>query len=201
MIIDLHCHTKYSQDNHLEPEDLIRRAMELGLDGVCVTEHHSMNCSRPVSRLTLPEGLLVLRGVEVSTDSGHLLVYGVNDDSWNRWGRNNYLKLAKVVASVHELGGVCVPAHPFRGWESMGDNVFSFEGFDAIETHNGNNAQHQNEPAIQAARKLALPSIGGSDCHYADRVGRAYTEFLNPVRNMDDLVREIKAGNCRGVIP
>ena len=79
--------------------------------------------------------------------------------------------------------------------------MFSFDGFDAIETHNGTNGQHQNEPAIQAAQKLGLPSIGGSDCHYVDRVGRAYTEFINPVRNMDDLVREIKAGNCRGVVP
>lgn len=199
MIIDLHCHTKYSQDNHLEPEDLIRRAVELGLNGICLTEHHSMHCSRPITKLNIPEGFLVLRGVEVSTDSGHLLVYGVKDDAWNRWGRNNYLKLASVVESVHELGGVCVPAHPYRGWESLGDKVFSFQGFDGIETHNGTNGLHQNEPAIIAARKLGLPSLGGSDCHYLDRVGRAYTEFVNPVRNMDDLVQEIKLGNCRGV--
>lgn len=201
MIIDLHCHTKYSEDNHLEPEDLFGRAMERGLDGVCLTEHHSMRCSLPVLRLKIPESFLVLRGVEVSTDSGHLLVYGVEDDAWNRWGRNNHLNLAKVVESVHSLGGVCVPAHPFRGWESIGQKLFSFEGFDGIETHNGTNALHQNQPAILAALKLGLPSVGGSNCHYVDRVGRAYTEFFNPIRDMSDLVREIKAGNCRGVSP
>jgi len=201
MIIDLHCHTKYSQDNRLEPEDLIGRAIELGLDGVCLTEHHSMACSQPITRVRVPEGFLVLRGVEVSTDCGHLLVYGVEDDAWNRWGRNNHLKLASVVESVHELGGVCIPAHPFRGWESMGQLVFTFEGFDGIETHNGTNGPHQNELAIHAALKLGLPSLGGSDCHYLDRVGHAYTEFVHPVRNMKDLVREIKAGNCRGVAP
>jgi predicted metal-dependent phosphoesterase TrpH len=199
MIIDLHCHTKYSQDNHLEPEDLICRAIERGLDGVCLTEHHSMGCSRPVLRLKVPEEFVLLRGVEVSTDSGHLLVYGVEDDGWNQWGRDNYLNLAKVVESVHSRGGVCVPAHPFRGWESIGQKIFSFEGFDAIETHNGTNAAPQNEPAMDAAMKLGLPSIGGSDCHYLDRVGMAYTEFSHPIRNMIDLVREIKAGNCRGV--
>jgi predicted metal-dependent phosphoesterase TrpH len=31
MIIDLHCHTKYSYDCYLEPLDLIKRARELGL--------------------------------------------------------------------------------------------------------------------------------------------------------------------------
>ena len=199
MNIDLHCHTKYSEDNHLEPEDLIGRALERGLDGVCLTEHHSMRCSKPVLRIKVPETFLVLRGVEVSTDSGHLLVYGVEDDEWNQWGRNNHLKLEKVIESVHSLGGVCVPAHPFRGWQSIGQKVFSVQGFDGIETHNGNNALPQNEPAILAAQALGLPSVGGSDCHDVDRVGLAYTVFSSHIRNMSDLMLAIKAGNCRGV--
>ena len=198
MILDLHCHSKYSHDNHLEPADLIRRAFDLGLDGVCFTEHHSVNASRPVERLAIPDNFLVLRGAEVSTDSGHLLVYGIKDDSWNRWGRNNYLKLDQVLESIHEMGGICIPAHPFRGWESIGDLVYSVTGFDAIETHNGVNGPSQNEPAFEASLKLSLPSVGGSDCHYADQVGRAFTEFDNTIGSMDDLIREVRAGNCRG---
>lgn len=198
MLIDLHCHSKYSGDNHLEPEDLIRRAHELGLDGVCFTEHHSMGSSWLIPRIIPPEGFLVFRGVEVSTDAGHLLVYGVKDDSWNRWGRNNFLKLAKVVESVHALGGICVPAHPFRGWESMGEGVLSFAGFDAIETHNGTNGPDQNAKALEAALKLELPSVGGSDCHYLERVGRAVTEFDNSFGTMSGMISEIRAGRCRG---
>ena len=200
MIIDLHCHSKYSEDNHLEPEALIRRAVELGLDGVCFTEHHSLSCSWPIGRMRIPENILVFRGIEVSTDSGHLLVYGVSDDSWNLWGRNNYLKLAKVVASVHSRGGICIPAHPFRGWESLGDQVCSFDGLDGIETHNGVNGPLQNKLAVEAALKLGLPSVGGSDCHYLHQAGRAFTEFDKPIRTMDDMIKEIKAGNCRGKI-
>ncbi len=198
MILDLHCHSKYSYDNHLEPEELIHRAFELGLDGICLTEHNSVDASWPVDRMKHPPNFLVLRGVEVSTDSGHLLVYGVQDDSWNRWGRTTFLKLAKVVESVHSLGGICVPAHPFRGWESIGESVFPFNGFDAIETHNGVNSSQQNQPAIKAALKLGLPSVGGSDCHYLHQVGRAFTQFDNPIGTLADLVREIKAGYCRG---
>ncbi len=201
MIIDLHCHSKYSEDNHLEPGDLIRRALELGLDGVCFTEHHSLSCSWPIGRMKVPDNFLVFRGIEVSTDSGHLLVYGVSDDSWNLWGRNNFPKLAKVVASVHSQGGICIPAHPFRGRESLGDQVLAFDGFDGfdgIETHNGVNGPLQNKPAIEAALKSGLPSVGGSDCHYLHQVGRAFTEFDKPICTMEDLVKEIKAGNCRG---
>jgi len=198
MIIDLHCHSVYSRDNHLEPEALIRRAYERGLDGVCFTEHHSMDASSPIDSMKRPEGFLVLRGLEVSTDAGHVLVYGVPDDSWNRWGRHGHLNLAKIVNAVHGLGGICVPAHPFRGWESLGDRIFSFTGFDAIETHNGVNGPDRNGPAIEAALKLGLPSIGGSDCHYLHQVGQAFTEFDNPIAEVADLVREIKVGRCRG---
>jgi len=39
MKIDLHCHSKYSQDNYLEPEEVIEQAIKMNLDGVCFTEH------------------------------------------------------------------------------------------------------------------------------------------------------------------
>lgn len=198
MLIDLHCHTRYSQDNLLEPEDLFARAIEMRLDGVCITEHYSYEASRPIMDRQPPDNLLVLRGLEVSTDHGHLLVYGVSDDSWNQWGRNTSLSFSKVVSSVHALGGVCVPAHPYRGWDSLGDRVFSLTGIDALETHNGMNASELNQPAIKAALKLGLPSIGGSDCHRGNQVGRAFTEFFDEIRSMEDLVAAVKAGRCRG---
>ena len=198
MLIDLHCHSKYSHDNHLEPEALVRRGHELGLDGVCFTEHHSMQASSLIARVRPPEGFLVFRGVEVATDHGHLLVYGVEDDSWNRRGRNKSLSLVKVIQSVHTQGGLCIPAHPFRGWESIGNKVFSMTGLDAIETHNGTNTADQNGLAVEAALKLGLPSVGGSDCHYLERVGRAVTEFDNSFKTLHDMILEIRAGRCRG---
>jgi len=150
--------------------------------------------------MDLPPGFLVLRGVEVSTDCGHLLVYGVEDDSWNRWGRNLHLNVTKVIQSVHAMGGICVPAHPFRGIESLGEKILTLHHIDAVETHNGVNTQEQNQLAIQAALKLGLPSTGGSDCHQPYAVGQGYTEFYNSVSSMKEVIREIKAGNCQGRI-
>ena len=80
MWIDCHCHTRFSYDNWLEPLDLIRRAKAIGLDGVVVTEHHSYEASAPVETIARDEGFLLLRGVEISTDRGHLLAYGIEDD-------------------------------------------------------------------------------------------------------------------------
>lgn len=200
MWIDTHCHTKYSYDNWLEPLDLIRRAKALGLDGVCITEHYSYEASEPVERIGREEGLLILRGVEIATDRGHLLAYGVADDGWNLWGRDSYLPLAEVIERINDLGGICVPAHPFRevGLASLLDGLLELQGIAAVETHNGGNSQSDNELAIKASAHMELPTLGGSDCHKTVAVGRCATEFFEPVKDMEGFVAAVKAGACRG---
>jgi hypothetical protein len=199
MRIDLHCHSKYSADNFLEPEELIEQAIKRNLDGVCLTEHHSMIPFWPLERIRISEGFYVFRGVEISTDHGHLLVYGLKDDSWNIWSSHTYLNASQVIENVHRLGGICVPAHPFRGWDSFGENVLKIDGIDAIETHNGIDLENMNQKAIHVASLRNLPSIGGSDCHSKEQVGRAFTEFKNSVHTIDELIEEIKKGNCKGM--
>jgi len=200
MKIDLHCHSKYSGDSHLEPEEVIEQAIKLNMDGVCFAEHHSMMPSWPIERIKIPEGFHIFRGVEISTDRGHLLVYGLRDDSWNIWSSDSYLNAAQVIENVHRLGGICVPAHPFRGVESFGDHIFKMDDLDAIETHNGLNLADMNEKAIQVCRLRNLPSIGGSDCHKKDQVGKAFTKLENHVHTVEDLIEEIRMGNCRGMV-
>jgi predicted metal-dependent phosphoesterase TrpH len=200
MRIDLHCHSKYSSDNFLEPEELIEQAIKMNLDGVCLTEHHSIMPFWALERINIPKGFHVFRGLEISTDRGHLLVYGLEDASWNIWGSHNYLNAIEVMENAHRLGGICAPAHPFRGWDSFGEDVFTIDGFDAIETHNGLNIEDMNQKAIHAARVRNLSSIGGSDCHKKEQVGRAFTEFENPVYTIDELIEKIKKGNCKGMI-
>lgn len=199
MKIDLHCHTRYSFDNDLAPESLIERSIRMGLDGICITEHFSVEASRPVEDISVPEGFLVFRGVEISTAMGHLLAYGLPDDSWNIWKEDLHLNARDVINRIHLLGGVCAPSHPFRGLESFGAMALEMDGLDAIETHNGCNTVEMNAQAVSCARIRNLPSIGGSDCHRIEQVGRAYTVFSNPVKSIFDLVAEIRKGNCRGV--
>jgi predicted metal-dependent phosphoesterase TrpH len=149
-------------------------------------------------RIEVPEGFHVFRGIEISTDRGHLLVYGLKDDSWNIWSRSQYLGVFEVVEIVHRFGGICVPAHPFRGWDSFGEDVLKIDGLDAIETHNGLDRETANRKAMEAARLKKLPSIGGSDCHIKEQVGTAFTLFKTRVETIEDLIEEIKKGNCEG---
>ena len=199
MKIDLHCHTKYSGDNYLEPEELVEQAIKMNLDGVCITEHSSLLDSWVIEKIKVPESFYVFRGVELYTSHGHLLAYGLKEDSWDPWYSHNYLDLFRVLEKIHSHGGICVPSHPFRGWDSFGENVFKIDGIDAIETHNGIDLENMNQKAIHVASLRNLPSIGGSDCHQKAQVGRAFTEFKNPVHTIDELIEEIKKGNCKGM--
>lgn len=200
MWIDTHCHTKYSYDNWLEPLDLIRRAKALGLDGAVITEHYSYEASAPVEQVGRDEGFLILRGVEIATDRGHLLAYGVEDDGWNIWGRDSYLPLEEVIERINDLGGICAPAHPFRnvGLASLMEGLLELKDIAAVESHNGVNAESDNDLAISASSHLGLPTLGGSDCHKTVAVGRCATEFSQPVHDMASFIAAVKAGACRG---
>ena len=200
MWIDTHCHTKYSYDNWLEPQDLIRRAKALGLDGAVITEHYSYEASAPVEQVGRDEGFLILRGVEIATDKGHLLAYGVEDDGWNIWGRDSYLPLEEVIERINDLGGICAPAHPFRnvGLASLMEGLLDLKDIAAVESHNGVNAESDNDLAISTAGHLGLPTLGGSDCHKTVAVGRCATEFSQPVHDMASFIAAVRAGACRG---
>ncbi|MGB0128520.1 MAG: PHP domain-containing protein [Rhodocyclaceae bacterium] len=200
MWLDCHCHTRHSHDNWLEPLDLVRRAKQLGLDGVVITEHHSYEASAPVEEIGRGEGLLVLRGLEISTNGGHMLAFGVVDDGWNVWGRNNYLPLVEVIERIADLGGITVPAHPFReiGLTSLLEGLLDLTGIAGVETHNGSNLLSDNDLALQAARQMGLATLGGSDCHKVEAVGRCATEFLRPVDNMESFIAAIRDGACGG---
>lgn len=200
MIIDLHCHTKYSGDNHLEPLDLIRSARDCGLDAICITEHDSFRASRPVERVAEKEGFLVFRAAEINTDKGHILAFGVKDDSWKaRIGY--YSKIAKVRPVVEACGGILVPAHPFRmlGGSSAANSMFEMDYIAALEVLNGENNEPENKLATRAWADLDIPGTGGSDCHFARDVGRCATWFQNEVTTMTELVEEIRAGRVAPV--
>lgn len=194
--IDLHVHSKYSTDNNSDPEETILRAIELGLHGVAFTEHYYYEASEPVEILKEKYGdlILILRGVEFSTNEGHCLIFGVDTDKLGI----KYAPANDVIRFVNETGGVVIPSHPYRPGTSLGDLVQSVNGIAGLEGYNGANSHAFNVRAINAAKALKLPYTGGSDAHDPKEVGSCYTEFYDAVtyENFIDLLR---AGNYRGV--
>lgn len=200
MLIDLHVHTFASGDAIAAPEDVIDRALALGVDGICVMEHDSYEASETAADFGEGSGLVVLRGVEVTTDMGHLLVYGVEDDGWREVAREDGVVGAQdLVEYVRDVGGVIVPAHPFRlGPSSTGGKLTSLAGLFAIEGFNGAASRSENVAACELASRYGLRLTGGSDAHMPGHVGRAVTQFDRNVASMEELVAELKAGRFMG---
>src|SRR5262249_45452842 len=112
MKFDLHMHTtRHSPDSLMDPLVLVRRAQQLGLDGVVITEHDWLWTEEELEELRqAAPGLVVLAGIEVSCKEGHFLTYGVQNPFSLKYG----MRAAELCREIHRQGGAVVAAHPFR---------------------------------------------------------------------------------------
>src|SRR4029453_6610927 len=119
MILDLHAHSDASEDSRAPLETYLKwRRRERGplpIDRIVLTEHRQWDPTLDYRALEDRYGILVLRGAEVETDYGHVLVYGVNDDMTRRFDFANVrLRAQEVISGVGRLGGAGAPCHPGR---------------------------------------------------------------------------------------
>ena len=199
MLIDMHLHSaEYSPDSDLRITDAIVRAKQLGLDGLCVTDHGAEQAMRKdAKRLSEKHQFLILVGAEITSLEGDLLLYNCPNLPKNI----KHPPCAEVIALATALGGIVVPAHPFR-WCGLGIGtlVESVPGISGIETFNGKASLSENSRALSVAKKRNLASIGGSDAHDLSSMGTCATHFAIPIRNESDLAEAILKRACNAVI-
>jgi predicted metal-dependent phosphoesterase TrpH len=81
---DLHCHST-SSDGTLSPESLVRHAVEIGLNGLAITDHDTIDAYATALPVAKELGLPLVSGVEFSTMwegySVHILGYSFDLDN------------------------------------------------------------------------------------------------------------------------
>jgi hypothetical protein len=197
MLIDLHVHTVFSGDSLIAPEELIERGLALELDSVAVTEHDSYAASEAAAELADGSGLRLFRGIEVSTDLGHLLVFGLEDDDWQalRAPITHSVAAQAMVDYVMERGGIVIAAHPFKSTSpSIGDRITTLAGIGVVEGLNGQCFADENIRACDLAQTYGLKIAGGSGAHHLGELGRCVTQLENRVETLNELVAELNAG-------
>lgn len=210
MILDIHLHTSWnSSDSNLHPTELIQEAKRLGLNGVVVTEHDKCWDRFMARDLAAEHDFLFLRGMEVSTDLGHILVYGLDE---YLPGIRQAEKLRRI---VDEAGGAMVVAHPFRkaftahfrnGEEPTPLTLKAairrpvFDLVHGVEVCNGGSIDRENKLAIEACEALGLSATGGSDAHSDLGIGCYATQFDDPIRTEADVTMALRQGRCRAVV-
>ena len=209
MLIDIHTHTyPTSDDSKLTPEDLIAEAKKVGLDGICITDHDGFWDPRDIEKIGADNDFLVLPGCEVTTEEGHLLVYGLEEYIFGMH------KSAFVKELVAESQGAIVVAHPYRRLYRASDFHTShtykhllkktsaepvFENVTAVEIRNGRGSSKENNFSERLALELGLPGTGASDAHQMSDVGTFATLFEDKISGLRDLILALTTGKYRAV--
>ncbi|MXW35738.1 MAG: PHP domain-containing protein [Chloroflexi bacterium] len=188
-VLDLHCHSsERSLDSGVRAEVLVAQAVARGLDGVCLTEHNAIWPEADVRALADLYGVSVIRGMEVNTQVGHVLVFGLDR---YRPALSDIHRLREAVVSE---GGAMVWAHPMRlgdgsppAWRDVPDL------FEAIEVVNGDHSDQVDGYWATLAEELGVGRTAGSDVHSLPAVGRVATGFPEPVPDVETIVRLLKA--------
>ncbi len=204
MLVDLHCHSFLSQGCTLDPRAVLERAAQHGLDGVCFTETNTQDGCDELFDLGRKSKVKVFVGLELNTDKGQYLCFFPRPEEApepvQMWGSNRERPWSaeEALPKVKALGAVIVAARPYDrdfGYPAQ-DYVLQLEGtLSAVEGFNPKLRQSQNDLAVEAAEKLKLPCIGGSDARGSlDEIGWAATLFKHPLATQEDLVKALAAG-------
>ncbi len=173
------------------------------IDGFVLTEHRKFDFDKDYSALASESDVMILKGSELDTNYGHFLVYGVTEELTSRIDFANVsMDAIKLIRTAEECGGIAVPAHPGRfgiGLYEFVDNGADFSAIRIVEHLNGSNRPGEQERAEELIGNRGYRGTGGSDAHSVSAIGTCMTRFDNPIANVNDLVRELKAGSFRAV--
>lgn len=160
---DLHSHTVHS-DGDNTVEELARRAIELGLDFLAVTDHNTTTHHEDVESLAhLP--ITLIPGEEVTTYFGHANVWGLRewvefrcaDDDAMRAVREHVLSKSGLISVNHPKS--VGPPWFFRGWDGypcmeVWQAPWRFYNWESLERW---------DALLRRGQRVV--AVGGSDTH------------------------------------
>ncbi len=191
---NFHLHTIYS-DGQLTPESLIEQAIAIGLEGLAITDHHSIggyqiakswlenwksiNPDREHLAPTLWSGVEInanLLNIEV-----HILGYSFDPEHpslqpylTGKGTKGQEYQAANVITAIQQAGGLAVLAHPCRYKRCATDLIKAAAklGIDGVETYYGythtkpwHPSPKQTEQVKQLSATYGLLNTCGTDTH------------------------------------
>ena len=188
---NFHLHTTAS-DGQLTPSALIEQALQVGLKGLAITDHHSVNGYQQAQRYlnqlqqsSYTNQLILWAGVEITSRllgvDVHILGYAFDIEhsaiqkylqSSRPEGQDAQAK--EVINCIHQAGGLAVLAHPHRYRRSAKELIpaAAAAGVDGAEVYYAYKKSHvwiptpdKTEEAFRLAAQYNLYHTCGTDSH------------------------------------
>ena len=205
MILDLHAHSIKSDDGRAKVSNYCQwiRTRGIPIDGFVLTEHRQFDDESDYADLEREYGVKILKGSEVETEYGHVLVFGVNRALQSALDfADIHLPLARVLEACARHDAVAVPCHPGRKRVGMCAHVETLgvpPGVRIIETLNGGSREGEDAAALAMARAQGYLGIGGSDAHIVSHIGRCATRFPGDIADVAELCEALRAEQFEAV--
>ncbi|MFH0832706.1 MAG: CehA/McbA family metallohydrolase [Candidatus Aenigmatarchaeota archaeon] len=182
---DLHTHSRYS-DGINTPEEIVRYAKAIGLDGIAVTDHDSVKGLKEAEKIAKEVKIMLVPGVEITTHAGDILALNVSEVFHG--------SPLEIIDKIHSAGGIAILAHPFIGLthDSLINSKEALKKIDAIEIFNAFTPLEYNIQAMEFANRFGIAGVAGSDAHFLEAVGTAFT-----ISKDKKILEAIKKGNVK----
>jgi len=181
---DLQVHTAYGDGMASAVELFDHIEATTDLDVIAVTDHDDVGGALEAREVHARGrySFELVTGIEVTTRSGHLLALWVDEPI------RSLRPLDETVAAIHRAGGLAVIPHPLSPLtRSVGHRAIErVLGIEDVEPHPdgievANTSLAGRVTAAKARRNNAayygLAETGGSDAHFPEAVGTAWTLF------------------------
>ena len=197
MFLDLHCHSVSSDDSRATVEQYVKWVQVLRkrgyvVDGIVLTEHRKFDFDKDYSALAEQYGMLIMKGSELDTRYGHVLVYGVSEGLARDINFSDVrMDTRELIQAAQQHDAVAIPAHPGRFGIGLTEYIQqgeSFPGLEMVEVLNGGSRAGENERAEDLCQQFGYLGIGGSDAHLTSHLAACMTEFPSPIVNERQLV-------------
>lgn len=189
--IDMHVHTWYS-DSKGSVDEVLEVAEAKELDGLAITDHHTLQGAQEAIKKA--KRLLIIPGEEVKTVQGEVLALGIK----SLIPKN--LPVMEALRRIHAQGGLAVVPHPtvpfFSGFKESDLRSLPIDGLEAFSAITPM-AEHYFRKNLELSRRLGLSITAGSDSHFPETVGDAYTIVCCERRTVNEVLRAIKSGHTK----
>ncbi|NLL95098.1 MAG: CehA/McbA family metallohydrolase [Thermoplasmatales archaeon] len=184
MKADLHIHSTRS-DGKATPREIVERAIELGLGCIAIMDHNTIQGYLDVKD---EDRIIIVPGIEITSDAGHILAYGVTEDI------PSMMSVKDTVDAIHAAGGYAFVAHPHRIWSGLKEKDI-IDGFDGIEGLNRRSSPAANRKAMKIAERKGLPVSAGSDAHSLSSIGLGLVELPDTCGTWRDVMEAVLSKN------